>query len=194
IRNCPVVVVALPFVSPVRNWASDTVSVLIDISSVRAAMSGNAGSAAAANEATREKEHTPKTNKRFGCLVDRRIGFSKRSGPRVVWFLIWPITAGCPGSASPYCDVCRFDDRCQTSHLAFCQCCEWLLASPLFARNVAAKVGQALAYVLVIECLVECIRERVENRLRYALRRKQRPPRQRLKFRQAGLYRSWDIW
>src|SRR5262245_18019475 len=59
------------------NWASDTVSVLIEISSVRAAMSGNAGSAAAANEATREKEHTPKTIKRFGCLVDRRIGFSK---------------------------------------------------------------------------------------------------------------------
>src|SRR5262249_5535963 len=100
----------------------------------------------------------------------------------------------CPASTSPYCDVRRFDDRCPTSNLAFYQCCEWLLASPLFARDVAAKVGQALAYVLVIECLVECIRERVENRLRYALRRKQRPPRQRLKLRQAGLYRSWDIW
>src|SRR5215472_6303087 len=35
---------------------------------------------------------------------------------------------------------------------------------------------------------------RSENRLRYALRRKQRPPRQRLKFRQASLYCSWDIW
>src|SRR5258708_39791883 len=100
----------------------------------------------------------------------------------------------CPESASPYCDVRRFDDRCPTSNLAFYQCCEWLLASPLFARNVAAEVGEALAYLLVIECLVECIRERVENRLRYALRRKQRPPRQRLKFRQAGLYCSWDIW
>src|SRR6516164_7516414 len=100
----------------------------------------------------------------------------------------------CPESASPYCDVRRFDDRCPTSNLAFYQCCEWQLASPLFARNVAAEVGEALAYVLVIECLVECIRERVENRLRYALRRKQRPPRQRLKFRQAGLYCSWDIW
>src|SRR5262245_50754182 len=96
--------------------------------------------------------------------------------------------------ASPYCDVRRFDDRCPTSNLAFYQCCEWLLASPLFARNVAAEVGEALAYVLVIECLVECIRERVENRLRYALRRKQRPPRQRLKFRQASLYCSWNIW
>src|SRR5262245_28031896 len=101
---------------------------------------------------------------------------------------------GCPESASPYCDVRRFDDRCPTSNLAFYQCCEGLLASPLFARNVAAKVGHALAYVLVIQCLVECIRERVENRLRYALRPKQRPPRQRLKFRQAGLYCSWDIW
>jgi predicted Rdx family selenoprotein len=100
----------------------------------------------------------------------------------------------CPESASPYCDVRRFDDRCPTSNLAFYQCCEWLLASALFARNVAAEVGEALAYVLVIECLVECIRERVENWLRYALRRKQCPPRQRLKFRQAGLYCSWDIW
>src|SRR5262249_48718370 len=100
----------------------------------------------------------------------------------------------CPEWASPYCDVRRFDDRCPTSNLAFHQCCEWLLASPFFARNVAAEVGEALAYVLVIECRVECIRERVENRLRYALRRKQRPPRQRLKFRQAGLYCSWDIW
>jgi hypothetical protein len=100
----------------------------------------------------------------------------------------------CPESASPYCDVRRFDDRCPTSNLAFYQCCEWLLASPLFARNVAAEVGEALAYLLVIECLVECIREHVENRLRYALRRKQRPPRQRLKFREAGLYCSWDIW
>src|SRR5207249_4739622 len=94
----------------------------------------------------------------------------------------------CPEWASPYCDVRRFDDRCPTSNLAFYQCCEWLLASPLFARNVAAEVGEALAYLLVIECLVECIRERVENRLRCALGRKQRPPRQRLKFRQAGLH------
>src|SRR5215468_7944992 len=100
----------------------------------------------------------------------------------------------CPESASPYCDVRRFDDRCPTSNLAFYQCCEWLLASPLLARNVAAEVGESLAQLLVIECLVECIRERIENRLRYALRRKQRPPRQRLKFRQAGLYCSWDIW
>src|SRR5262245_53489869 len=75
----------------------------------------------------------------------------------------------CPESASPYCDVRRFDDRCPTSNLAFYQCCEWQLASSLFARNVAAEVGEALAYVLVIECLAECIRERVENRLRYAL-------------------------
>src|SRR5262249_13914601 len=66
----------------------------------------------------------------------------------------------CPEWASPYCDVRRFDDRCPTSNLAFYQCCEWLRASPLFARNAAAEVGEALAYVLVIECLVECIRER----------------------------------
>ena len=58
----------------------------------------------------------------------------------------------CPEWASPYCDVRRFDDRCPTSNLAFYQCCEWLLASALFARNVAAEVGEALAYVLVIEC------------------------------------------
>src|SRR6516164_2059228 len=99
-----------------------------------------------------------------------------------------------PEWASPYCDVRRFDDRRPTSNLAFYQCCEGLLASPLFARNVAAEVGESLAQLLIIECLVECIRERVENRLRYALRLKQRPPRQRLKFRQAGLYCSWDIW
>src|SRR5262245_50003620 len=100
----------------------------------------------------------------------------------------------CPEWASSYCHVRRFDDRCPTSNLAFYQCCECLLASPLFARNDTAEVGEALAYLLVVECLVECIRERVENRLRYALRRKQRPPRERLKFRQAGLYCSWDIW
>src|SRR5262249_37877559 len=51
----------------------------------------------------------------------------------------------CPESASPYRDIRRFDDRCPTSNLAFYQCCEWLLASPLFARNVAAEVGEALA-------------------------------------------------
>src|SRR5262245_63500537 len=98
-----------------------------------------------------------------------RHSINRQRGPAVLFDYLIVATAAlrltgfmeCPEWASPYCDVRRFDDRCPTSYLAFYQCCEWLLASPLFARNVAAEVGEALAYVLVIECLVECIRERV---------------------------------
>ena len=50
----------------------------------------------------------------------------------------------CPESASPDCDVRRFDDRCSTSNLAFYQCCEWLLASPLFA-GLDRKAGKSWA-------------------------------------------------
>src|SRR5215467_3159778 len=53
IRNCPVVTVAFPLASPVRNCASDNVMVLIACSSMRAAMSFEAGSATAKGAATR---------------------------------------------------------------------------------------------------------------------------------------------
>jgi|SRR5262249_6050741 len=45
----------------------------------------------------------------------------------------------CPESASPDCDVRRFDDRCPTSNLAFYQCCEWLLASTGRPANPGRK-------------------------------------------------------
>src|SRR5262245_30404241 len=88
----------------------------------------------------------------------------------------------CSTWTSLYFDVRRFDERRPASNLASYQCCEWLLASPRFARNVAAKIGKPLANVLVVQCLIERVREHVENRFRQALWRKQRPPRQRLKF------------
>src|ERR1700722_10809107 len=57
-RNSPLVVVALPLVSPFRNCVSDRVSVSIAWSSVRAAKSFEAGSAIAKDAAAAEIDST----------------------------------------------------------------------------------------------------------------------------------------
>src|SRR6516165_6957970 len=69
IRNCPVVTVAFPLASPVRNCASDNVMVLIACSSMRAAMSFETGSATAKGAATRDISSATIKPRRFINLL-----------------------------------------------------------------------------------------------------------------------------
>src|SRR5262245_14818946 len=85
-------------------------------------------------------------------------------------------------------DVCSLDDWCPTGNFALHQPGEWLLTSSRLGRNVGAKIDKAPAHALIIQCQVEGIGEFVADRLWHALRRKQRKPRRRLKFWQAGFY------
>src|SRR5262245_652230 len=95
-------------------------------------------------------------------------------------------------AASVVLDV-RLDDWRPTGNFALHQRGERLLTSLRLARNVTADIDQALAHVVVVQCLIQRVGKPVQYRSRHALRRKQRPPRQRLKFGQAGLYCSWAI-
>src|SRR5436190_22374919 len=72
-------------------------------------------------------------------------------------------------------DVCRLDDWRPSGDVALHQQRQSLRASHVLVRNLAAKLNQALARILVIERLVEGS----ENGLRGSLRREQGPPRRR---------------
>src|SRR6266446_2003260 len=98
IRSCPVIVVGFPLASPDKNCASDKVRVSIEYSSVRAAMSLEAGPGATP-DASMETASAVKTPRGFISFSQTQLSYSDEdSSSRSAWTRPLWVQFGSPGA------------------------------------------------------------------------------------------------